>query len=433
VLDPVSTTWNAGGLPSLTGVSPCHVRVGHIPPLPPSSATLGVPVSAPLLLLLAAPALAATGVNFTEDGIVLRPDTYVVDTRFSTGTAENFVELYVDPESLADTLKPASPPPMPEGPKGVMTTAPSFPPKGSLLLVNKRLTETDVTISGVTVGRVHALTEASISGVRTGCYEVNWAYPDDSDYTEQICTVASVRPANPGGPSAAIYLEEGRPDRTEPEWRYGPPDRDKDGIADTDDECPDEVGPEASFGCPDGDGDRVPDYRDECPAKAGPAKADPKRSNGCPARVFVAADSIEITEKIFFQTNKSKIKSESFGLLDEIAAILVAHDEIKKVEIAGHTDSQGRDSYNLKLSDARAHAVMDYLAAHGVDVATLEAKGYGETDPKADNDTEEGRAMNRRVEFRILEQEVRMIQKDADDVGPAEGAEEDDTAQPAAE
>ncbi|RME24327.1 MAG: OmpA family protein, partial [Deltaproteobacteria bacterium] len=371
--------------------------------------------------------------NFTEDGIVLRPDTYVVDTRFSTGTAENFVELYVDPETLPTSLTPSSPPPMPEGPKGAMTTAPSFPPTGSLLLVNKRLTKTDVTISGVTVGRIHPLTEASIHGVRWGCYEVTWAYPDDSSATEQVCTVASLRPANPGGPSAAVYLEEGRPDRDEPEWRYGPPDRDRDGVADSDDECPDEAGPESSFGCPDGDADRVPDYRDDCPDKAGPAKADPRRSDGCPARVFVAAESIEITEKIYFQTNRSRIKPESYDLLDEIAAILNAHDEIKLVEIAGHTDSQGRDAYNLKLSDARAHAVKDYLVAHGVDESRLVAKGYGETQPKADNDTEEGRAMNRRVEFRILEQDVRMIEQDADEVGPPEGPEENDTAAPPAE
>ncbi len=366
----------------------------------------------PMLLLLAhaSPAFAGSQViNSVDNGIVIRPDTYVVDTRFSLPPVENFFELYVDPVGLSASLQPASPPAMPDGPKGAMTTGPSFPPSGNLLLINEHMSKAVVTVSGTKVGLVQPLTEAVVHGVKSGCYQVNWAFPDDYDFTEEVCTTVSTRAPFPGGPTAAIYLEEGRPDRNEPEWRYGPPDRDKDGVADADDECPSEPGPAESFGCPDGDGDRVPDYRDECPAKAGPAKADPKRSDGCPARVFVAAKSIEITEKIYFQTAKARIKKDSYGLLDEIAAILVKFDEIKKVEIAGHTDSQGKDDYNMRLSDDRAKAVRDYLVDAGVDAARLDAKGYGETEPKADNETDEGRALNRRVEFRILEQETRLL------------------------
>lgn len=371
-------------------------------------------MSAPLsLLLLAAPCLLSapaaaseTGINSVSDGIVLRPDTYVVDTRMSQGEAVNFTELYLDPASIAATLLPYSAPKVPVGPS---TTAPSFPPTGDLLLVNERLSETEVTVSDTKIGLVHALTEAVLHDVRYGCYQVTWAYPDDSSFTEELCTVPQVRPPFPGGPTAAIYLEEGRPDRSEPEWRYGPPDRDRDGIEDSLDECPDEAGPEASFGCPDGDADRVPDYRDNCPDAKAPARADAKRSDGCPSRVFIAAKAIVITDKIYFRTNRSTIKPESYALLDEIAGILVKHDEIKLVEIAGHTDSQGRDSYNLKLSDGRAKAVADYLVDAGVAEARLQAKGYGETEPIGDNETEEGRAANRRVEFRILEQDKRML------------------------
>lgn len=367
------------------------------------------------LLLLLGPAQAASDqASSIPNGIVIRPDTYVVDTRFSTGAIENLTKVYVDPDAFVQGLMPAAPPQVPTPPAGSASTAPSFPPTGHLVLVNEHLDEAVVSVNGTRLGEVHALTEVVLHGVRSGCYDVTWAYNDDYSYTKQACSVASVRAPFPGGPSATAWLESGRPTRTEPEWRFGPPDRDKDGLADADDECPDVAGGADSFGCPDADGDRVPDLRDACPQQAGPDKADPRRSDGCPARVFIAAKEIVITDKIFFQTNKATIKSESFGLLDELVAILVKHPEVKKVEIAGHTDSQGNDASNLKLSDGRARAVMAYFTSKGIDAARLSAVGYGETQAIADNATEDGRAVNRRVEFRILEQEERVM-----DVGPA--------------
>ena len=73
-----------------------------------------------------------------------------------------------------------------------------------------------------------------------------------------------------------------------------------------------------------------------------------------------------------------------------------------KIEISGHTDSKGTDSYNLTLSQNRAQSVVDYLAAHGIDKGRLKAAGYGETKPIDTNDTDEGRQNNRRTEFEIL-------------------------------
>lgn len=103
-----------------------------------------------------------------------------------------------------------------------------------------------------------------------------------------------------------------------------------------------------------------------------------------------------------FETAKSTIRPESYPILDEAAKILIENPGIR-VEVQGHTDSQGSDAYNLRLSQARAEAVRNYLIEkHRVDPDRLTARGYGERRPIADNATEEGRAENRRVEFKIL-------------------------------
>jgi outer membrane protein OmpA-like peptidoglycan-associated protein len=84
--------------------------------------------------------------------------------------------------------------------------------------------------------------------------------------------------------------------------------------------------------------------------------------------------------------------------------VLKANPQIAKVRVEGHTDSVGSDETNLTLSQGRAESVMKYLTDKGVDASRLEAKGFGESKPLADNKTEEGRAKNRRVEFVIVSQ-----------------------------
>jgi outer membrane protein OmpA-like peptidoglycan-associated protein len=185
----------------------------------------------------------------------------------------------------------------------------------------------------------------------------------------------------------------------------GCPDRDADGITDTADACPDEPGPENTQGCPDRDSDRVPDSRDKCPDVPADPRIDPRRSDGCPARVIVTKNAIQILDKIYFDTNKTTIKKVSFTLLDEIAKVINDNPDIKLIEVSGHTDSVGNDASNMKLSQGRAEAVVKHLVEIGkVDASRLTAKGYGETKPIDTNDTDAGRAMNRRVEFNILEQ-----------------------------
>lgn len=114
-------------------------------------------------------------------------------------------------------------------------------------------------------------------------------------------------------------------------------------------------------------------------------------------------EGMTITLKgIYFDVNKTTIKPQSHATLADAAQILKDNPTIR-VEIQGHTDSQGSDEYNMRLSDGRAGAVVAYLVQNfGVDASRLVAKGYGETMPIADNSTADGRSLNRRVEFVIL-------------------------------
>ena len=105
-----------------------------------------------------------------------------------------------------------------------------------------------------------------------------------------------------------------------------------------------------------------------------------------------------ITHGINFDVNKATIKPESMGTLNMIVGILKDNPDIK-FEVGGHTDTDGADDYNLKLSQQRADAVRDQLIKMGVDASRLTAKGYGETKPISDNNSLEGKANNRRVEF----------------------------------
>ncbi len=123
-----------------------------------------------------------------------------------------------------------------------------------------------------------------------------------------------------------------------------------------------------------------------------------------PTLVRVEARQIVIMDKVHFETAKTTIKPESYGLLDAVAAVIVQNPQVGRVEVAGHTDNQGSDEFNLTLSQGRAEAVRTYLAAHGVDAARLLAKGYGETVPIDTNATKDGRAANRRVEFNLVDQ-----------------------------
>lgn len=112
----------------------------------------------------------------------------------------------------------------------------------------------------------------------------------------------------------------------------------------------------------------------------------------------VMTDGKYVTRGIKFDVNKAVIKPESMGTLNEVAKVLREHPELK-FSIEGHTDSDGEDAANLKLSQARAEAVKAQLVALGIDAARLTCKGWGESKPVDDNATALGKANNRRVEF----------------------------------
>ncbi len=118
-------------------------------------------------------------------------------------------------------------------------------------------------------------------------------------------------------------------------------------------------------------------------------------------RVTVTKEKLELKDKVFFRTGKSIIDPKSDSLLDEVATALQSHDEVKHVVVEGHTDSSGSAKLNRKLSLARARAVRKYLVDKGVTASRLDARGFGPSQPVADNDTPDGREQNRRVEFII--------------------------------
>ncbi|MCR9163551.1 MAG: OmpA family protein [Nannocystaceae bacterium] len=124
-------------------------------------------------------------------------------------------------------------------------------------------------------------------------------------------------------------------------------------------------------------------------------------------RVEVRDNKIVINEKVLFEVNSDKIREVSHDLLNEVASVIKENPQIKKLEIQGHASAEGSDSHNMRLSDRRAKSVRKYLTNKGgIDKSMLTSKGYGETQPIASNDTEDGREKNRRVEFVITEQEI---------------------------
>lgn len=188
-------------------------------------------------------------------------------------------------------------------------------------------------------------------------------------------------------------------------------DNDADGIADASDACrdvpEDKDGDRDEDGCPeeaaDRDLDGIVDASDKCPDVA-ESKNDYLDDDGCPdekpALVRITQEQIEIKEKIQFEVAKSRILPVSYGLLNQVAQVMRDYPSIA-IRIEGHTDSDGSDAYNLKLSQQRAASVLEYLIAQGLDAKRMGSVGLGETQPIDTNRTSDGRANNRRVEFHI--------------------------------
>lgn len=185
-------------------------------------------------------------------------------------------------------------------------------------------------------------------------------------------------------------------------------DSDNDGVLNEVDQCPNTpAGTEVNEqGCPvehDTDNDGIPDPRDRCPNTAPGQNVD---AVGCPILFAVEQSTGRrqplVLRGVNFRTGSSALTEDSYSILDQVAASLVAHPEVR-IEISGHTDNTGTRAINTRLSRERALAVKAYLARKQVDPGRMEVVGYGPDRPIATNTTVDGRAQNRRVELRQIE------------------------------
>ncbi len=190
-------------------------------------------------------------------------------------------------------------------------------------------------------------------------------------------------------------------------------DNDNDGISDTVDQCPNLAGTGQNDGCPvfDQDKDGIPDSLDKCP-QAPENYNGYKDEDGCPD-TLKKADTVKPSVKemetlntrlrdINFKTGSAELLPASFVALDYAIGFLKQYPTLR-YEVQGHTDSRGGDDLNLLLSAARAASVRTYLISKGIPDSSMIAIGYGKTRPVATNNTAAGRALNRRVEFKLIE------------------------------
>jgi len=222
-------------------------------------------------------------------------------------------------------------------------------------------------------------------------------YPSDSDGDKVFEGIDRCPDTDPGTPVDATGC---------------PADSDKDGVPDSLDKCPNTPSgiQVDGNGCPiahDTDGDGVVDSQDRCPNTPPGSRVDqfgclllfepvtPAPPGAPPARPTL------ILQGVNFQTGRSVLTRESYAVLDQVAASLVANPQIR-IEIAGYTDSTGGKMMNLRLSMGRAGAVQHYLARKGVSPLRMRARGFGASGYIAPNSTAEGRAKNRRVELHKL-------------------------------
>jgi outer membrane protein OmpA-like peptidoglycan-associated protein len=185
-------------------------------------------------------------------------------------------------------------------------------------------------------------------------------------------------------------------------------DTDGDGIPDVIDQCDDMAETYDGFddedGCPefDGDQDGVPFERDACPRDPIHPEQDPRYSDGCPKVAEFAGDRIVITQAIFFAEGRAELMPSAMPVLEAVLGVINDHPEIAYFLVEGHTNQNGSDAFNLRLSDARAFAVMSWLGEQGVPSGRLLSKGFGESRSLVEADDPSAEAVNRRVEFRVV-------------------------------
>ncbi len=183
-----------------------------------------------------------------------------------------------------------------------------------------------------------------------------------------------------------------------------PLDSDGDGVPDAIDKCPDT--PKGwkvdANGCPlDTDGDGVPDAIDDCPTVPGP-----KENKGCPVKE-ITAQEIEaqkmVVDPVYFDFDKANYINNQKVKIEKLVNLL-KENKSYKVNISGFTDEKGTDAYNMELSKRRISSVLKTILASGIKKSQIAAeKPMGRTKPASTNNTDEGRALNRRVEFEVIQ------------------------------
>jgi type IX secretion system PorP/SprF family membrane protein len=177
-------------------------------------------------------------------------------------------------------------------------------------------------------------------------------------------------------------------------------DSDGDGIADSEDACPFIGGTIATNGCPDSDSDGIIDMKDDCPMDAGSIS-----NNGCPDRetpTVGTQTTIRTYNNILFDTGRDKLRTDDiFDIIERAIDLLYANPDAHVI-LSGHTDSEGGELTNMKLSEARTDVVKNYMIKQGIAPERISAIPYGETMPLEENNTEEGKQQNRRVEINII-------------------------------
>lgn len=246
--------------------------------------------------------------------------------------------------------------------------------------------------------------------------------PDAEDDCPEVAGIADFNGCPDSDRDGIKDSEDACPEAPGTAATNGCPDTDGDGVADKNDDCPEVAGLKALNGCPDTDGDGISDKDDQCPELAGtingcpdtdgdgvidpddrcPKVAGLASNKGCPEIEEEVKKVLEFAMRaVQFNSGKATLKPESLPALDQIVQILKDYPG-HRLSIAGHTDGQGADDLNLILSEQRAKACYQYIVSKGISPNRMGFAGYGETVPIADNNTIQGRQLNRRVEFNLF-------------------------------
>jgi outer membrane protein OmpA-like peptidoglycan-associated protein len=261
--------------------------------------------------------------------------------------------------------------------------------------------------AGLDTGEADAIPDSDAANLQQDAVTTATATTKDASGVDTNSTGDDSNDDSNKAGAAAGETASGNPDTADTAEGRQSADADGDGITGEFDRCPDQFGEKEYGGCPpDSDGDGVPDINDNCPKVAGPAA-----DNGCPAgdsgrpKTILGADDQQILDdaiaRVAFDSNSATLTSDSRKLLTAVAGLMQKYPAAI-LEIRGHTDASGVADKNMQLSMARARSAAAFIVSVGIDVNRIRAFGFGESQPVADNNSVEGRRLNRRVEFELL-------------------------------